>query len=68
MAEGQLDRVSYSFGRKLNTAKFETADVHISYSTDVRKGETMEDALDRAIAFVEPKVMDKCDEIRDACK
>jgi hypothetical protein len=68
MAESQQDRVSYSFGRKINTAKYETADIHISFSTDVRKGETTEDALERAVEFVEQKVLDKCDEIRDAYK
>ena len=68
MSESTPDRVSYSFGRKISTGKFETADVHISYSTDVKKGENIEAALERAVEFVETKVMEKCDEIRDACR
>lgn len=64
----EQDRVSYSFGRKISTAKFETADVHISYSSDVKEGETPDEALERLAEFVEKKVMDKCDEIRDVFK
>jgi len=47
------DRVSYSFGRKLNLGNYESADFHISYSTDVEAGETKKDAMARAVKFVE---------------
>jgi len=67
-AEITADRISYSFGRKINTAKYESADVHVSLSTDLRKGETVAQALERAAKIVEDQVMEKCDEIRDAYK
>jgi hypothetical protein len=65
----EQDRISFSFGRKLSTPiKYEMADVHISLSTDVRKGETIEQAIARAAEIVEKQVLDKCDEIRDSFK
>lgn len=65
---GQPDRISYSFGRKISTAQYESADVHISLSTDLREGETVEKAIQRAAKIVETEVLDKCDEIRSAYK
>lgn len=53
MAEGQPDRVSYSFGMKINIGNFQNVDFHLSYSTDCKEGETKEDAMERAGAFVE---------------
>lgn len=50
MAEKQQDRVSYSFGMKLSLpTKYESADFHISMSSDVEVGfaETLETTLER---------------------
>lgn len=48
MNEKQNDRVSFSFGMKLSLpAKYESADFHVSLTSDVNEGETVEQALDR---------------------
>ncbi len=50
--EGQLDRISVSFGKKLNMGNYETMDLHYSYSTDVQEGEKLNEAYDRAEKIV----------------
>lgn len=64
MTEHNPDRVSYSFGMKVNMGNYESADFHVSYSTDLKKGETAKDALARAITFVENESEVKLDELR----
>ncbi len=49
----QLDRISYSEGRKINLGNYESMDYHISYSTDVQPDETPHQAFLRASKFVE---------------
>ena len=58
------DRVSYSFGMKVNMGNYESADFHVSYSTDVNEDESLKGALARAIAFVEDQSEMKLDELR----
>lgn len=49
----QEDRVSYSYGFKSpGVEQYSSINVNVSYSTDVREGETPEQALARAKAFV----------------
>lgn len=48
---GQLDRVSYSYSFK-TSEEFNSRAVHLSYSTDAAAGETPEQAMERARAFV----------------
>jgi len=40
MTEKTTDRISYSEGVKINIGDYESRDVHISYSTDVKKRKT----------------------------
>ncbi len=48
------DRVSYSLGVKVGrNGRPQTLDVHCSYSTDVKPGETADEATKRARAHVE---------------
>jgi len=48
------DRVNYSFGMKLPwTEQFSSVDFHISYSSDVKEGESPEEAFERVKGFVE---------------
>ena len=61
-SNGQPDRISYSFGMKINMGNYESVDVHMSLSTDVAEGETQEKALKRAQKFVESKVEEKHEE------
>lgn len=44
----QRDRVSVSYGRTINIGNFESIKVDVGYSTDLRKEESVEDALTRA--------------------
>jgi len=55
MTNNQEDRVSYSFGMKINIGNYQSVDFHLSYSTDVKDGETREDAMERATEFVQAK-------------
>lgn len=58
------DRISYSFGMKVNMGNYESADFHVSYSTDVKEKESAKEALARAISFVEEQAEGKLDELR----
>lgn len=42
------DRVSVSYGRKINLGNYESVDVHVGYSTDLKKGESVKEAFERA--------------------
>lgn len=43
-----VDRISYSEGIKVNIGDYESRDVHVSYSTDVKSKEKSSDAIKRA--------------------
>ena len=64
----EQDRVSYSFGMKINLGNYESADFHISYSTDVKPGETRADALERAVEFIEAEADTKYEQIKGTKK
>ncbi len=49
------DRVSVSLGAKLGKPNFSSVDFHVSYSSDVKEGETPEAAYKRVQKFVEAK-------------
>ena len=51
--ETQQDRVSYSYGIKLSDGHYGSRDAHVSYSSDVKEGETKEQAMARVKTFVE---------------
>ena len=59
--EGNNDRVSYSFGLKLNIGNYQSLDFHMSYSTDVKDGENEDVAMDRARKFVQRKIDEEYD-------
>lgn len=61
-------RVSYTFGMKVNLGNYESADFHISLSSDVGAGESVEDALARVQKFVEDKCSEKFDELKELKK
>ncbi len=51
------DRISYSFGMKLSlAAKYESADFHVSLSSDIEPNETIETTLDRVKARVHSEI------------
>lgn len=61
------DRVSYSFGMKLSLpTKYESADFHISLTSDVADGETNEQALNRVKAEVLKYANDSYRDIRSS--
>ncbi len=57
MNNGQPQRISYSFGMKLSLlAKYESADFHVSMTSDVDDSETVEQAMNRLKHFVHLEV------------
>jgi len=63
----QNDRVSYSFGLKLNIGNYQSLDFHLSYSTDRREDETAEEAYERCRMFVETKSEEEYDRQKALC-
>jgi hypothetical protein len=59
------DRVNYSYGMKVSLGNYESADFHMSLSSDVRDSETPEQALERVKEFVENESEKKFDELRE---
>lgn len=53
----ELDKVNYSEGVKVAIGDYESRDVHISYSTNVKKKEKVSDALKRAKKTVQLSLM-----------
>lgn len=52
----EADRLSYTFGVKMNIGNYQSADFHVSYSSDVKSGETPDKAFSRIKKYVEQKV------------
>lgn len=63
-----MDRVSYTFGMKVNLGNYESADFHISLSSDVEAGESLQDAMARVQKFVEGECEKKFDELKELKK
>lgn len=61
---GFADRVSYGYGRKVSDGNYGSHDVHVSYSSDVRSKETVEEALDRVQKVVERRVVRKMKKLK----
>lgn len=59
----QADRVSHSFGMKISIGQYSTADFHLSLSSDVKDGETIEEAMDRVKSIVEERAEKEYEEI-----
>lgn len=57
------DKVNYSYGMKINMGNYESADFHISLTTDVKEGETLKQAYERAVKFVEREAEVKFNEL-----
>jgi hypothetical protein len=50
------DRVSVTFGQKIQVTQYEPVNIEISYATDCKLGETPQQAALRAKAFVETQM------------
>ena len=61
---GTPDRVWFSDGLKMNLGDYQSADVNAGMSTDVRPGETAEQAFDRARKTVEAQVFAEAKRVR----
>lgn len=59
----QPDRLSVSYGRKINLGNYESADVHMSYSSDINDGESIEAAEARISKVVEVLITKKIKEV-----
>ena len=57
------DRVNYTLGCKVNMGNYESVNLNISYSTDSRSNETIQETLERAITFVEHNIDKKREEL-----
>ena len=62
----ETDRINYSFGMKINTGNYENCSIGISYSSDLKDGETPAKALKRVTKFVEDRIDEKREEIKYA--
>jgi hypothetical protein len=49
------DRISYSFGAKINIGNYQSIDFHVSYSSDVKEDEKADSAYSRVKKYVESK-------------
>jgi hypothetical protein len=59
----ESDRLSYSFGMKVNMGNYQSADFHINFSSDVAEGETPSAAFARIVKFVEKESEKKLNEL-----
>lgn len=57
------DRVTYSFGMKINMGNYQSADFHVGLSTDVKEGETRDKAFARAKKYIDTRVEEEMNEI-----
>jgi len=62
------DRVNYSFGMKVNLGGYESADFHISLSSDVRPHESPAQALKRIQQFVSEECEKQYEELKELKK
>jgi len=59
------DRVNYTFGMKINIGNYQSVDLHSSFSSDIKDGETPEEAYQRVVEFVESSISPKIDEVKE---
>ena len=59
-------RVSAAVGQTINTGNFESVRIDFSVEGSVKEGETPSQALDKAYALVEKKLLEKSQAVRDA--
>lgn len=62
-ATGQ-DRIHYSISRKMSTDDYENVTITFGYSSDLNKGEKLEDGIERVVTLVEDFIGSKETEIR----
>jgi len=60
----ESDRVNYTFGLKINLGNYESCSINMSYSTDLKEGETPKDGMDRAVEFIENSIDKKRMELK----
>jgi len=61
----QNERVSYSFGFKMNLGNYESTDMHFSFSRDVKEGETEAVAMVKTMEFVDAVAKRKMKSMRE---
>ena len=57
MREGQPSRVSYSQSVKINIGDYESKDIFLNYASDLKKGETFNQAVDRIQKIVDARIL-----------
>ena len=59
---GDADRVVYGTSRKVSDGNYGSTEVHFSYSTDVKIGESLEQATVRCVTYVDTVLSKKLNE------
>jgi len=62
----QPDRVTYSEAVKINIGDYESRDVHISFSSEIKEGETFQKAVSRTKVRVQKELLKREREIRQS--
>ena len=62
------DRLLYSESVKVNIGDYESRDVHISYSSDINKDESFDDAYKRVSSMVKKKLYVSEKKIRESIR
>ena len=62
------DRVEIAYDFTVNLGNFENVKVHVGYASDVKQGETTDEAYSRVDDFVSEKISKEVEEARKAAK
>ena len=62
------DRVTVTFTRKYNVAKFESIDLHVGYSSDKQADETVAEAFERIEAQTQEEFEKLCNQVEKTHK
>ena len=62
------DRVEISIGRTIPMGNYESIRMDVGFGSDVRKGETLDDAFKRVVEKVESKIEELCEPIEAKLK
>jgi len=63
----EADRINYTFGFKRNLGNYQTAHASLTYSSEVKPGETSIDAYGRVVKFVEDEIEKKWNQMDGKC-
>lgn len=62
------DRVEIAYDFTVNLGNFENVKVHVGYASNVKQGETLDEAYSRVDDFISEKISKEVEEARKAAK